>query len=126
MGHTICLALMAAICPDANPPPLTDLKRFPPPEVVRLQLEFNQAVQSYLELRLSVAPHHAEAICTALEVNRQLGRAWDTLLDAHDTDYTETYRRSCLADLRDRLGFPAYSHGAMPPAVAYWYFREID
>ena len=126
MGHTICLALIATAGPDSSPPPLADVGRFPPAEVARLQLEFNQAVQSYLELRLSVAPHHAEEICTALEVNRQLGRAWDTLLDAHDTDYTETYRRSCLADLRDRLGFPAYSHGAMPPAVAYWYFQEID
>jgi hypothetical protein len=118
------LPLIACACPE--PPPLADLERFPPAEVVRLQLEFNRAVQEYLELRLAVAPHHGEALSAALGDTRRLHAAWDLLGDAQNTAFDEDYRRSCLDKLRDRLDFPAYSHGAMPPAVPYWLFPEID
>jgi hypothetical protein len=107
-------------------PPLSDLERFPPVEVVQNELAMNQTFQDYLNARLDVALHQQESLGAQLRRAEFFWNCWDDLRDAQCSYYTEDYRRRRLADLRRRIGDYAYYRGLMPPGVPYWDFPEIE
>jgi hypothetical protein len=111
---------------DPSNPPLSDLKRFPPPCVVQSELALNQNLQDYLNARLEVAWHQRPSLGDHLRFAECLWECWDALRDAQCASYPEEFRRHRLADLRRRIGAGPYYLGRMPPGVPYWTFPEID
>lgn len=124
MPNAIFLCFLTAA--DPPDPPLSDLDRFPPEAIVRNQLDMNEAFQDYLKGRLEVALHQREALGDHLRRAAFVWDCWDDLHDAQCPYYSEGFRRRRLADLRRRIGTPAYGLGLMPPGVPYWKFEEID
>ena len=123
MFHALVLALLP---PTVDPalPPLSDLERFPPPQVVADAMDFNRTVTKRLHGQQSMRRHLWWEYQEILDGCNESFWAWDALDDAQSGACGP--RREALRRLKDRIGPAAYFAGRMPPAVPYWLFQEID
>jgi hypothetical protein len=99
------------------------LKRFPPPEIVKIQLEFNACHTMWLERgdENSVPPDLFRAW---VRENRALGKWWSMLDEAQDWKTSVDKREECLKCLKDCIGDRNFFLGQMPPPAPIWYFLD--
>ena len=119
----LVLALWTAVPDD---PPLADLERFPPRQVVQDNLWFNLDYEQHLQARLSYESHNREELLEALAENDALYWTWALLRDAKQPCHSEAERRALLRALRAQLGNEEYYAGRMPPFVPLHRFRPLD
>jgi hypothetical protein len=100
------------------------LARFPPPEVVRANIEFNQAHSAWLEAneaRLSRCNYNNWCL-----ENDELGNCWRLLSEAQwDKERELVDREEALMELKQILGTTNFYLGSMPPPSPIWRFFDF-
>lgn len=106
-------------------PRIIDADRLPSREFCQQMLDANRDYYSFLRERQTLFPRE-EWIAEAIEEAESLWKVWDTALDCRREYYSLNYRRRCLKDLRERIGFSRYYAGCLPGPIPAWRLRRID
>lgn len=129
MGETAIL-MAALLAPLDATPPLSDRDRFPPREVVRQAMQFNQAFAAHCLLQMQFYQSDKDRWgywAQAYSETRYLFHCYDWLHAAQGGEgRDETYWRTSLCHLREMIGRDMYSAGTMPPCVPFRYFYYVD
>jgi hypothetical protein len=105
-----------------DPPPESDLLRFPPAPRVEDYRRFRNDYLEHLWGLYSWQCWNRPLILEAISEAESLWAPWEALYDAQHG----CRPRHDLAWLRLQLGNDAYYRGRMPPPVPLWRFRPID
>jgi hypothetical protein len=112
------IAWLALECGVQELPPLEAYHRFGPCSWTSCQ-----AVARAVGCEIEVLERRLELECVqyerlrmeeALDIYRLRKQAWELLGTACDPDFSEGYRRQCLNELRELLGWEAFYQGKMP------------
>jgi hypothetical protein len=98
-----------------------ELARFPPPEIVRANIEFNRAHSAWLEANEGRLLHYEKWL---LE-NKIFGYCWDLLSIAQDAKLDLVDREESLRELRRILRVTNFYLGRMPPPSPIWRFFDF-
>jgi len=130
--HT-CLAAWCLCWAVPDLPPLSDLARFPPLWLVRHELQFSAAHQSWLQLRIDTEPANRADLKIWLTESRRCAEPWVILEGIHvgydrwagfEKYHTDLGKRQRLLELCRLIGWQSYYEGVLPPVVPLWYFRR--
>jgi len=108
-----------------EPPPLSDLSRFPPPPVVSAARQFGMDYLLALKRLQTMEPARWSEIQQALEATAANQDVWDYLAYAQHHEWQDWFRQDMLELLRKRLGPTAYATGRMPPPIPLWCCRRL-
>jgi hypothetical protein len=101
-----------------------DLARFPPPEIVKANVEFNKAHGDWLETN----EEHWLIQANFMEWKQEnlfLGTCWSLLAIAQDKCFPLEERELALSGLMSYLGPTFFFEGRMPPPSPHWRFFDF-
>ena len=107
-------------------PPLCDAVRFPGRDQCRPLMTQNRQLKQYLLKRAKLGPSLAGDAAQAAEECQTLYETWVLVQDASCVYFYNWTRRIALKKLRDRIGYPMYYAGCLPPHVPVWRLNRKD
>lgn len=124
---TLPFVAIVLLWPVPDPPPLTDLRWFPPADMAERNWLMGLGHRDWIDRQAEFALCERDYWDDCRRDARWCNRAWDLLDNAHRCHMNDIeWRRGELAKLRDMIGWEAYYQGRMPPPLPVWRMPRID
>lgn len=120
--HMHVASIVLAFSLATNDPLAGELARFPPPEIVRGNLEFNQAHSNWLEASAERLWPFNYTVWFGENLN--LGYCWELLCLAQRKECELEKREAAFNMLKEILGTTNFFLGNMPPPSPIWRFFD--